>query len=65
MEVSFTIGRKLATKLGQAEGLFGTRGDMVERGLFMAAIVVVVIFLWVSIRQKLAVKLGIVDSVAA
>jgi hypothetical protein len=45
------------------EFLFGTRGDMVERGLIMAAIVVAAIFLWVSIGQKLAVKLGIVDSV--
>ena len=43
--------------------LFGTTGDMVERGLIMAAIVVAAIFLWVSIGQKLAVKLGIVDSV--
>jgi hypothetical protein len=42
--------------------LFGTRGDMVERGLIMAAIVVAAIFLWVSIGQKLAVKLGIVDA---
>lgn len=40
------------------EFLLDERGDMVERGLIMAAI-----FLWVSIGQKLAVKLGIVDSV--
>ena len=45
------------------EFLFGTRGDMVECGVIMAAIVVAAIFLWVSIGQKLAVKLGIVDSV--
>ncbi len=45
------------------EFLFGTAGDMVERGLIMAAIVVAAVFLWVSIGQKLAVKLGIVDSV--
>jgi len=42
--------------------LFGTNGDMVERGLIMAAIVVAAVFLWVSIGQKLAVKLGIVDA---
>jgi len=45
------------------EFLFGTQGDMVERGVIMAAIVVAAVFLWVSIGQKLAVKLGIVDSV--
>ena len=33
------------------EFLFGTRGDMVERGLIMVAIVVAAIFLWVSIGQ--------------
>ena len=42
--------------------LLDNRGDMVERGLIMAAIVVAAIFLWVSIGQKLAVKLGIVDA---
>ncbi len=36
---------------------------MVEPGVVMAAIVVAAIFLWVSIGQKLAVKLSIVDSV--
>jgi hypothetical protein len=44
------------------EFLFGTEGDMVERALIMAAIVVTAVFLWVSIGQKLAVKLGIVDA---
>mgnify|MGYP000897191667 FL=1 len=44
------------------EFLLDTRGDMVERGLIMAAIVVAAVFLWVSIGQKLAVKLGVVDS---
>ena len=45
------------------EFLFDNRGDMVERGLIMAAIVVAAVFLWVSIGQKLAVKLGVVDGV--
>ena len=45
------------------EFLLDERGDMVERGLIMAAIVVAAIYLWVSIGQKLAVKLGVVDSV--
>ena len=45
------------------EFLFDTRGDMVERGLIMAAIVVAAIFLWVSIGQKLTQKLSIVDGV--
>jgi hypothetical protein len=44
------------------EFLLDNHGDMVERGLIMAAIVVAAIFLWVSIGQKLAVKLGIVDA---
>ena len=44
------------------EFLFDTHADMVERGLIMAAIVVAAVFLWVSIGQKLAVKLGIVDA---
>ena len=44
------------------EFLLDNRGDMVERGLIMAAIVVAAVFLWVSIGQKLAVKLGIVDA---
>jgi Flp pilus assembly pilin Flp len=42
--------------------LLDDRGDMVERGLIMAAIVVAAVFLWVSIGQKLAVKLGVVDA---
>ena len=50
-------------EVGMREFLLDERGDMVERGLIMAAIVVAAIFLWVSIGQKLAVKLGIVDSV--
>ncbi len=45
------------------EFLFDNRADMVERGLIMAAIVVAAVFLWVSIGQKLAVKLGVVDGV--
>jgi uncharacterized membrane protein len=45
------------------EFLLDDHADMVERGLIMAAIVVAAVFLWVSIGQKLAVKLGIVDSV--
>ncbi len=44
------------------EFLFDNRGDMVERGLIMAAIVVAAVFLWVSIGQKLATKLNVVDS---
>jgi len=44
------------------EFLLDDRGDMVERGLIMAAIVVAAVFLWVSIGQKLANKLGIVDA---
>jgi uncharacterized membrane protein len=44
------------------EFLLDDRGDMVERGLIMAAIVVAAVFLWVSIGQKLAVKLGVVDA---
>ena len=42
--------------------LLDNSGDMVERGLIMAAIVVAAIALWVSIGQKLAGKLGIVES---
>jgi Flp pilus assembly pilin Flp len=42
--------------------LLDDRGDMVERGLIMAAIVVAAVFLWVSIGQKLAAKLNIVDA---
>jgi len=42
--------------------IFGTRGDMVERGLIMAAIVVAAVAIWFTIGQKLAVKLGVVDA---
>jgi hypothetical protein len=44
------------------EFLLDDRGDMVERGLIMAAIVVAAVFLWVSIGQKLAAKLNVVDA---
>jgi len=44
------------------EFLLDERADMVERGLIMTVIVVAAVFLWVSIGQKLAVKLGVVDS---
>jgi hypothetical protein len=50
-------------EVSMKEFLLDDHADMVERGLIMAAIVVAAIFLWVSIGQKLAVKLGIVDSV--
>ncbi len=43
------------------EYLLGTEGDMVERGLILAAIVVAAIALWFSIGQKLATKLQVVD----
>ena len=43
------------------EYLLGTEGDMVERGLILAAIVVAAITLWFSIGQKLAAKLQVVD----
>lgn len=43
------------------EYLLGTEGDMVERGLILAAIVVAAIALWFSIGQKLAAKLQVVD----
>ncbi len=42
--------------------LLDQSGDMVERGLIMAAIVVAAIALWVAIGQKLAGKLGVVES---
>lgn len=42
--------------------LLDEQGDMVERGLIMAAIVVAAIALWIGIGQKLAVKLGIVNA---
>lgn len=41
--------------------LFGTEGDMVERGLIMVAIVVAALALWFSIGQKLAKNLGIIN----
>ncbi len=44
------------------EFMLDENGDMVERGLIMAAIVVAAIALWIGIGQKLAVKLGIVNS---
>ncbi len=44
------------------EFLLDDHADMVERGLIMAAIVVAAVFLWVSIGQKLAVKLGVVNN---
>jgi hypothetical protein len=47
---------------GMKEFVFGARGDMVERGLIMAAIVVVAVALWLSIGQRLATKLSIVDA---
>ncbi len=44
--------------------LFGTEGDMVERGLIMAAIVVAAVAIWMAIGDRLATKLGIVrDSI--
>ncbi len=44
------------------EYLLDDSGDMVERGLIMAAIVVAAVALWISIGQKLAAKLGIIDA---
>jgi Flp pilus assembly pilin Flp len=41
--------------------LLNEQADMVERGLIMAAIVVAAVFLWNSIGQKLAFKLGVVE----
>ena len=46
-----------------AEYLLGTEGDMVERGLILAAIVVAGVTFWFSIGQKLAAKLQVVDNV--
>jgi Flp pilus assembly pilin Flp len=43
--------------------LFDESGDMVERGLIMAAIVVAAVAIWISIGSKLAGKLGQVDAV--
>ena len=44
------------------EFLLDNRGDMVERGLIMAAIVVAAVFLWVGIGPKLPVTLVIVGA---
>jgi len=44
------------------EFLLDDRGDMVERGLIMAAIVVAAVALWIAIGQRLATRLGIVNS---
>ena len=41
--------------------LTGTEGDMVERGLILAAIVVVAVALWFSIGNKLAARLRTVN----
>ena len=41
--------------------LFGEEGDMVERGLILAAIVVVAIGIWFSIGNKLAARLETVN----
>jgi len=51
-----------AAEVHMKEFLLDERADMVERGLIMTVIVVAAVFLWVSIGQKLAVKLGVVDS---
>ena len=37
--------------------LLGTEGDMLERGLILAAIVVAAVALWVTLGQRLAEKL--------
>lgn len=42
--------------------LTGTEGDMVERGLILAAIVVVAVTLWFTIGNKLAERLQSVNS---
>jgi hypothetical protein len=42
--------------------IMGTRGDMVERGLVMAAIVVAAVALWFTLGQKIAAKLTTVNS---
>lgn len=42
--------------------LFGTEGDMVERGLILSAIVVAAIALWNTLGNKLAQKLSTVNS---
>ena len=41
--------------------LLETDGDMVERGLILAAIVVAAVTLWFSIGTKLAARLGTVN----
>lgn len=38
--------------------ILGTRGDMVERGLILAAIVVAAVALWFTLGQRLAARLG-------
>jgi Flp pilus assembly pilin Flp len=44
--------------------LLDDSGDMVERGLIMAAIVVAAVAIWITIGDRLATKLGIVrDSI--
>ncbi len=40
--------------------LLDDSGDMVERGLIMAAIVVAAVAIWMAIGERLAIKLGIV-----
>jgi Flp pilus assembly pilin Flp len=42
--------------------LTGTEGDMVERGLILAAIVVVAVTLWFAIGNKLAARLRSINS---
>ena len=42
--------------------LLGTEADMVERGVLLAAIVVAAVALWIASGQKLATRLGIVNS---
>lgn len=49
-------------EVSMKEFLLDDRGDMVERGLLMAAIVVAAVALWITIGQKLATRLGIVNS---
>jgi len=41
--------------------LLGEEGDMVERGLILAAIVVVAVAIWFSIGNKLAARLQTVN----
>ena len=38
--------------------ILGTQGDMVERGLILAAIVVAAVALWFTLGQRLAGRLG-------